>query len=570
MPIQKRLIGIDDLDRPNQPLAPSRPDYRANDYAPISTRRDIGPRATALLIGVGVVTAGVLAYLAIRFANYIASVNGSYDTSTLDYKILTVIKLALGLGIVALIFAGVALAVVFVSQRMIVRMQNNQPVSVFDVLGGWRNDRAHTFSRDALNWYHSERSVWGAASQYWSLNTLDLSQATRTDRQAFGGDIVDGQIIADPPAMLPALTGKEIMIERLLSAGLINRSGNSLLVGFAAPDKPIYIELEDTGFIALAGMPRVGKSSTASLIAGQVALIPDSILIVCDKHGRKNDSLLARLAPLSHRIARTAIDTTEIIAAIDFWHEIGSNRLLEDDATKHKYPPCFLIIDEFTAMILLALLPAATIQKLVSAAVEFPKVQAHGLIIGHQWTGKLLGNALGAPLRRVTTQRIIHRIDPQDAEFLIPPAYAKQCQTLPEGGVIFMGADQPTPIELTVPYMTADDLEYLGRMIPASATHATAQSAPIAPGVAAVASVASALQSAETIDLDPDTDPVNAVDLSNDQLTTDRRARLAKLLLSKESAPGKYAYTYRQVQAMTNLRTATICAIAVNVGRARS
>lgn len=562
MPIHNRHIGIDNLDIPNQPLAPSRPDYRHSAYSEPS-RKDIGPRTGAFLLGAGIVLAIVIAYLAIRFANYVASVNSDYTASSLDRTLVNAVKVTLTIGILALIIIGVIAAIVYVCQRMLVRMQNNHPVSVFDIVLGWRNPNAASFGRDALHWYHTEREQWARASVYWALNTLDTSTtASRETRNL--PDVVDGDIIPDPP-MLPSLTGNEVMIERLINGGLINRSGNSLLVGFSDPKTPIYIELEDTGFIALAGMPRVGKSSTAALLAGQIALIPDSVLIVCDKHGKKPDSLLARLAPIAHRFARTAIDADQIIAAIDYWHEIGSNRLLDDDADRRRYPPCFLIIDEFTALILLGMLPASTIQKLVSAAVEFPKVQAHGLIIGHQWTGRLLGNALGAPLRRVTTQRIIHRIDPQDAEFLIPPAYAKQCQTLPDGRVIFMGADQPSPLEMSVPYMTTDDIAYLARVLPAPAV----QIPPIGGNVAGVAGVASAVQSEDDIDLDPDADPSEAVDLAPDAYTTDRRARLARVLLLGKLPNGKYRYGYRQVQALTNLRTSTICDIAVTIGRAK-
>jgi hypothetical protein len=312
----------------------------------------------------------------------------------------------------------------------------------------------------------------------------------------------------------------------------------------------------------------------------QILLIPDRIVIICDKHGKKDDSLLKRLAPIAHRLARSAIAPDEIVAAIDFWHEIGANRLLDDtdDGKPKKYPPCFLVIDEFTAMILLAQLPATTIQKLVSAAVEYPKVQTHGLIIGHQWTGKLLGNSLGAPLRRVTTQRIIQRIDPQDAEFLIPTSYAKQCQSLPDGRAIFMGATEPTPIELAIPYMSYDDIAYVARLLPptpgAQMGHNSGNVADVADVAQNGGTVASALESDhsgnEHNDLDPDNDPSGAVDLAPEHYTSDRRARLAKLLLAKQNANGKYTYGYRQVQALSQLRTATICALAIEVGRAHT
>lgn len=571
MPVSNRHITIDNADIPNQPYPPARPDYRLTGYAD-PKYQPLGTRTYAFVTGAGIIVAvavaGVIVYVLIRLVNYVSYINSGY-ASPLDQTLLNGVKIAFGVGVIALIVSGVFASIVYVFKLALVRMQNNHPVSVFDIVGGWRYPRSAQFSREALQWYHKEREQWANASVYWSLNTLDLSRAERYDQNVLpSGDIVDGELV-DNHSMLPALTGNTTMIERLLQAGLINRSGNSLCIGFASPNKPAYAELEDTGFIALAGQPRVGKSATASFLIAQVMLIPDSIVIVCDKHGRKDDSLLKRLSPVAHRLARAAIAPDEIVAAIDFWHEIGANRLLEDtdDGKPKKYPPCFLVIDEFTAMILLSQLPAATIQKLVSAAVEYPKVQTHGLVIGHQWTGKLLGNSLGAPLRRVTTQRIIQRIDPQDAEFLIPATYAKQCQSLPEGRAIFMGASEPTPIELAIPYMSADDMAYVARLLPPTPAAQIGQNAG---NVADVADVASALESDNLTDLDPDDDPVTAVHLTDDQITSDRRARLAKLLLAKQDANGKYTYGYRQVQAISNLRTGTICKIAIDIGRAKS
>lgn len=567
MPIGNRNIRIDNADIPNQPYAPMRPDYRYNDYQP-PAQPPLDARLFAFLLGFGVIVAAIIAYIVVRLANYVSAVNNG-NASPFDQTLLNVIKVALTGGIVGLIVALVGGSSVYVLKLMLVRMQNNHPVSIFDIVGGWRYTGSHTFGREALEWYHNERTEWAKNSLYWSLNTLDLSRSDRVDNYGADSNVIEAEA-SDPISKLPQLTGKETMIERLLKAGLINRSGNSLLVGFVNPTQPIYIELEDTGFIAQAGQPRVGKSATATLLIAQVALIPDSVIIVCDKHGKKDDSLIQRLQPIAHRIARMAISTAEIIEAIDYWHEIGANRMLDEE--KRTYPPALLVIDEFTGMIIMQELPAATIQKLVSAAVEYPKIQAYGLVIGHQWTGKLLGGNMGLTLRRVSTQRIIQRVDPQDAEFLLPAAYAKQCQGLPPGKAIFMGAAQTTPIEIAIPYMTVDDLTYLARVFPPS----PAQNAPKLPNVTSVSSVSSALESGNDVlpdedtlaDLDPADDPTSAIDLAPDQLSSDRRARLAKLLLREKITPTKYTYTYRQVRAMSNLKTATICALAIEVGRA--
>jgi hypothetical protein len=309
--------------------------------------------------------------------------------------------------------------------------------------------------------------------------------------------------------------------------------------------------------IALAGMPQVGKSTTATLMLAQLALIDDSCVIVCDKHGRKDKGLLNRLAPIAHTFERIAVEPADIITAIDYWYEIGANRLAEDN--NRQYPPAFLVIDEFTALVLLDLIPAASLHRLLSGAVEFPKVQAHGLIIGHQWTGKLLGT-FGTPMRRVTTQRIIHRIDPQDAGFLINASAAKQVLSLPDGAVIFQGASQPTPIEVRVPHIGPRDLEYLARLLPGAPARANDV---LAGSVSAASRVASALESAET---DADDPPdAEAVDPAN--FATDPRTIVARQLLSKQKAMGGWQHSYREVQAVTKLRTSTIVAIAAAIGR---
>lgn len=368
-------------------------------------------------------------------------------------------------------------------------------------------------------------------------------------------DVIDAEP-QDSLALLPS-NGDDPMIKYLIQRGLIDRSGNSLLVGFSAPDKPHYIELDETGLIALAGMPRVGKSVTALFIAAQLALIEGAQVIICDKHGKKDKGLLQKLAPIAHTFARCAIEPEEIIDAIDYWYEVGANRMVEDST--RQYPPCFIIIDEFTALILLELLPPTTLHKLISGGVEFPGVQCHGLVIGHSWTGKMLG-PLGVTMRRATTQRVIHRIDPQEAGFLIDPKFAKQTLSLPDGAAIFVGASQPAPAEVRVPHINQRDLEYVARLLPAPPRVLSGTSGA---SVASVASVASAPASDETDANDPpDAEAVDPL-----LWDTDSRTRVARDLLSKRNSSGNYMYSYRAIQTITNLRTSTIVAIAAMIGR---
>lgn len=403
--------------------------------------------------------------------------------------------------------------------------------------------------------YASAQAMETAIARYKQLPRGLNTLSGGTNNYTYG-ETVEGEVAADPLAMLPT-NGDDPIMKTLIQRGLVDRSGNSLLVGLSA-EKPHYIELDETGLIGLAGMPRVGKSATATFLIAQLSLIHDSLVIVCDKHGKKDSSLLNRLAPIAHTFERTAIEPADIITAIDYWYEIGANRLAEDNP--RQYPPAMIIIDEFTALVLLDILSASSLHRLLSGGVEFSKVQCYGVIIGHQWTGKLLGT-FGAPMRRATTQRIIHRIDPQDAGFMINASAAKQVLSLPDGAAILQGASQPSPVEVRVPYITNRDLEYLARLLPAAPTPIYGPSGAV---VSSVSSVSSALEAAE-----PDaSDPPDAETVDPANYATDPRTIVAKQLLAKRSSNGSgWQYTYRQVATLTKLRTSVIVSLAAIIGR---
>jgi hypothetical protein len=118
-----------------------------------------------------------------------------------------------------------------------------------------------------------------------------------------------------------------------------------------------------------------------------------------------------------------------------------------------------LVIDEFTRLALRRELPADALTTLVAMAVEHSKVHIHGLIIGQDWTGDLLGAQLGPPLRRAITHRVIHRSDPQNAEFLLPfPALARRTASLDRGSALLWG-DDPL-VMLSVPQLAEEDMRY--------------------------------------------------------------------------------------------------------------
>lgn len=353
-------------------------------------------------------------------------------------------------GIVVKAVAGALVVGFFVKRLLLVR----QP-------GGYQVSLRRTLALDASTVVLKRLDVeqTHAATPGRQLAQQTYSPTIQAPRESPREPVEEAEIIAEPE-LLPPPRPDQTMIEALRERGHIDRSGHSLLLGYTAEQKPAYIEMAETGFIAIAGHPRKGKSVTAALLVGQAALMGWE-LVICDKHGAKADGLLQRVAPLGDHISRAAIEPGDILKAIDYWHEIIANRLSQP---QQEYRRLLLVIDEFTALILQETLPPAALHKLISAAVEAPKVGAHGLIIGHQWSERLLGR-WGANLRRVITSRVVHRADPGDAAFLLPSAYANKAMTLPIGSAIYFGGGD-APAELTIPFVGARDLEWVAARAP--------------------------------------------------------------------------------------------------------
>ncbi len=363
---------------------------------------------------------------------------------------LVAIRTAVVLLLVAL-SAALALLLLWLYRRAqraaVVTMQHGQPVHLADLRTLTRATAAATLERHyAAELARAERSAFPALSHY----------SVRGDAGSPALPPIEGEVVAspaDPAPALPAFAAGTSRLAQLQAWGHLSGDPPRLFVGYAA-SAPQSIPLASAGFIAVAGQPRTGKTTTVSLLLAQAALAGWHIAI-CDPHGHQDEGLLRRCRAISGSCIRQAIAPAEIIEAISLVDKIGRCRLAGDRADA----PVLLVIDEFTKLALRRELPADTLATLVAMAVEHSKVKIHGLIIGQDWTGDLLGAQLGPPLRRAITHRVIHRIDPQNAEFLLPfPALARRAATLERGSALLWGDDPP--VTVGIPLLTEDDMRY--------------------------------------------------------------------------------------------------------------
>jgi hypothetical protein len=266
--------------------------------------------------------------------------------------------------------------------------------------------------------------------------------------------------VSAPAPILPASQPSTSMLAQLRTTGMICRSGHSLLAGFDADQAPHYIEMENCGFIAVGGQPRVGKTTAVRFLLGQAAL-QGWQLVICDPHGAQAQGLIRQTDALKNAIVRQAIAPDDIIEAIRYVDAIGQQRERDPDGERQRV---MLVIDEFTSLILDKELPDDVLDLLTKMAVKYPKLSINGLVIGHEWTGRLLGAQLGTSLRRAMTHRIVMRSDPQNAEFLLPTtALAKQTADLPKGHALYKG-DYGTAV-VTVPWVGDMDMLWAGMQV---------------------------------------------------------------------------------------------------------
>lgn len=353
----------------------------------------------------------------------------------------------LALGLLRILFAIGRRFEAQAKQARVVQMQNSQPVLVDDI-----KRYADQTLGAALAAWSAKQLAEAERSQYPQLSSYSYHVRNDAPPPLLEAEPIDAApIVFDPHRPLLA---------QLHERGHICRSGKSLLVGYDMGGQPLYIELPECGFIGVGGQPRVGKTTLVSLLLAQAALMQWHIALG-DPHIHKDDGLIQRCTPISGHCIRQAATPEEIAVMIRYVDKIGRARVNGDaDRT-----PVFVVLDEFTNLVIRKLLPDDVLAALPAMAMEYAGVGVHGIIIGHDWNGRLLGGDLGAALRRAITHRLVCRSDSGNAEFLLPnAAIARQAAGLQKGQALYWGTDAPAVA--LIPRIAAEDLVYAAQGTP--------------------------------------------------------------------------------------------------------
>jgi hypothetical protein len=207
------------------------------------------PVHRAFLPGVVLIAAAVLAVLLFLLLWPVAALRDSLAAlvqvrGDLIASALLVIALLLARGLIRIVFAFGRRLDAQADVAAIVRLENEHPVHVADV----RRGRVQLIER-SLAWHYQTEQVRAERSLFPQLSSLH--QPIRIEGTAAR--------LAEPAPALPEpfrASSHRPLLAQLHERGHVCSSGTSLLVGFDASGKPLYIELPECGFIGVGGQPR--------------------------------------------------------------------------------------------------------------------------------------------------------------------------------------------------------------------------------------------------------------------------------------------------------------------------
>lgn len=340
----------------------------------------------------------------------------------------------------------------------VVRLQNDQPVDVRDL-----RRIGQLTAADALHSYYSvelaraEQSAFPALSHYSVRNERGTGTAPTA---AIEGEVIAASSIGTPSTSLAQIQAGGVLTSRTLLAGFDGAT-------------PLRIDMRACGFIAIGGQSRSGKSHTVTLLVAQAAL-HDWDVAICDPFPLKPDGVMSLCRPLSGACFRQAGTAEEIARTIQLVDKIGQRRLAGDRWEK----PLLLVVEEFSNIVIRRLLTPEVLDLLPAMAMAYAAVGIHAVVVGHEFSRSMLGERYGATLRRACTHRILHRLAPDAAEFLLPSgAYARQVTDLTPGRALFWGEDSPRLV--SVPKVTEQDLNFAAQGRPTRFYTPWAQTPPV-------------------------------------------------------------------------------------------
>jgi hypothetical protein len=440
--------GYTIVDRAEQPnITPALPDYadtaRQLDYAP---RRPL-PRLLWLVGAVVALPLTVAAYLLMRpIGEHFAHFTERYSSAL--FGLFLVFTLVLLLTLVYLLFCAAAWIRNKASVAAVIRLENDHPILVSDLEQDYHRSNARALAGFTLQQHYAVQASFAEQSALRGLGSYSPSISMPAPKAS----TADGPAIVKA-TMLPFTDGKS-KLEQLRERGIIGRDPRTLYIGHDDDGQPVLLDTRFMGALAIAGKPRSGKTTSAKLLLAQAAML-DWYVIMCDPHGAQPHGLLNQTQHISGACIRLAIEPDEIISAIELADKIGKQRLANPSQVDR---PVLLVVDEFTSLIMRGLLPKELLAKLTAIAVEMPKVQVHIALIAHDWSKHALGGTQhAAPLRRAITHKLLHRSDPQNAEFLLGDTQSGALvQKLDRGRALFWGDD--SPLAASVPLIGLEDM----------------------------------------------------------------------------------------------------------------
>lgn len=261
---------------------------------------------------------------------------------------------------------------------------------------------------------------------------------------------------AQPPALPAPPPGQ--LLQELRARGVIG-VGNRLVLGLQGTEV-VPVEVGVASMIAIGGGPRMGKSTCAAWIISQAAMSGWPVYL-CDPHGRDAQSILARVEPIAHLLARAATTPEEMAEAIAAFNALGQGRVHGGDADR---TPALLVIDELPELAMSGQLPRAVMETLIRIGSAYPKAGLLMVGIGYDWSATVMNSPYAAPLRRLALPRVTVNADPAGAEHLVGKRLASQARDLKRGQALFVGYGDYGLIE--IPQVSRDDLVSIASLCP--------------------------------------------------------------------------------------------------------